>query len=81
VSLYTVSRELGHGSEEMARRVYAHLGAVRHRSEVVDYRVEQHLEALKDRLGALAFVTRNDTTEEQGGGYAAPHSPVKEKRG
>ena len=36
VSLYTVSRELGHGSEEMVRRVYAHLGDVRHRSKVVE---------------------------------------------
>jgi integrase len=50
VSLYTVSRELGHGSEEMVKRVYAHLGTIRHRSEVVEFRVEQHLEALKDRL-------------------------------
>jgi hypothetical protein len=32
-------------------RVYAHLGTVRNRSEVVEFRVEQHLEALKDRLG------------------------------
>jgi hypothetical protein len=28
VSLYTVSRELGHGSGDMVRRVYAHLGTV-----------------------------------------------------
>jgi integrase len=28
VSVYTVARELGHGSEEMVRRVYAHLGNV-----------------------------------------------------
>jgi hypothetical protein len=63
VSLHTVSRELGHGSEEMVRRVYAHLGSVRHRSEVVEYRLEQHVEALKDRLGALGFVTRNVTRE------------------
>ena len=41
MSPYTVSRELGHGSEEMVRRVYSHLGTVRHRSEVVEYRVEQ----------------------------------------
>ena len=27
----------------------------------MEYRVEQHLEALKDRLGALGFVTRNVT--------------------
>jgi integrase len=64
VSLYTVSRELGHGSEDMVRRVYAHLGTVRHRSEVVEFRVEQHEKALKDRLGALGFVTRNVTREE-----------------
>jgi hypothetical protein len=61
VSIYTVSRELGHGSEEMVRRVYAHLGTVRHRSEVVELRVEQHLEALKDRLGNVGFVTRSAT--------------------
>jgi hypothetical protein len=28
-SLYTVARELGQGSEEMVRRVYAHMGTVR----------------------------------------------------
>jgi hypothetical protein len=61
VSVYTVSRELGHGSEEMVRRVYAHLGTVRHRSEVVEFRIEQHLESLKDRLGNVGFVTRNVT--------------------
>jgi hypothetical protein len=65
VSLYTVSRELGHGSEEMVRRVYAHLGTVRHGSEVVEFRIEQHEKALKDRLGALGFVTRNVTREGQ----------------
>ena len=47
ISLYSVSRELGHGSEEMVRRVYAHLGTVRHRSEVLEYRLEQHVEALR----------------------------------
>src|SRR5215217_4464268 len=34
VSLYT----------EMVKRVYAHLGAMRHRSEVVEFRPEQHLD-------------------------------------
>jgi integrase len=42
VSFYTVSRELGHGSGEMVRRVYSHLGMVRHRAEGVEYWVEQH---------------------------------------
>jgi integrase len=68
MSVYTVARELGHGSEEMARRVYAHLGTVRHRSEVVEFRLEQHLEALKDRLGQVGFVTRNVTAERAGNG-------------
>ncbi len=74
VSLYTVSRELGHGSEEMVRRVYAHLGTVRHRSEVVEYRIEQHEKALKDRLGALGFVTRNVTRDELADGNEEPAS-------
>jgi hypothetical protein len=33
--------------------VYAHLGTIRHRAEVVEYRVEQHTEALRERLTAL----------------------------
>jgi hypothetical protein len=32
VSIYTVARELGHGSSEMVERIYAHLGDVRHRA-------------------------------------------------
>ena len=38
VSPFTVSRELGHGSSSMVEQVYSHLGQVRHRSEVVEYR-------------------------------------------
>lgn len=53
VSIYTVSAELGHGSESMVRRVYGHLGQVRHRAKVVEYRVQQHRKALKDRLAAF----------------------------
>jgi integrase len=41
VSLYTVSRELGHDSEDMVRRVYARLGRVRHRVEAPEFRPEQ----------------------------------------
>jgi hypothetical protein len=52
---YTVSRELGHGSEEMVLRVYAHLGSVRHRSEVVEFRAEQHFEPLGDQLVRLGY--------------------------
>ena len=64
--------ELGHGSEEMVRRVYAHVGNVRHRSEVVEFRIEQHLEALKDRLGRVGFVTRNFTAERGRGENETP---------
>jgi hypothetical protein len=34
----------------MVRKVYGHLGQVRHRAEVVEYRVEQHRAKLEDRL-------------------------------
>jgi integrase len=54
VSPYTVSRELGHGSLKMVEEVYSHLGTVRHRAEVVEYRIEQHAVKLGDRLTALS---------------------------
>jgi hypothetical protein len=54
VSVYSVGRELGHGGEALVRRVYGHLGTVRHRAEMVEYRVEQYRDALGDRLTALA---------------------------
>jgi hypothetical protein len=38
----------------MVKRIYAHLGDVRHRAEAVEYRVDQHLERLGDRLQRLA---------------------------
>jgi hypothetical protein len=34
----------------MVRKVYSQLGTIRHRSEVVEYRVERHLERLGDWL-------------------------------
>ena len=40
----TVVREQGHGSPAMVRRIYGHLGTVRHRAEVIEFRVEQHKE-------------------------------------
>ena len=45
VAPFTVSRELGHGSLAMVTRVYSHLGTVRHRGPVVEFRIEQHREA------------------------------------
>lgn len=54
ISEFTVAREMGHGGFELVRRVYGHLGRARHRSEVVEYRLEQHVgEVPKDRLDAL----------------------------
>ena len=37
VSIFTVSRELGHGAETLVKQVYGHLGTMRHRTEVVEY--------------------------------------------
>ena len=53
VSVFSVARELGHSSTDMVEKVYSHLGTVRHRSEQVEYRVEQHEKVLGDRLSAL----------------------------
>jgi integrase len=53
VSPYTVARELGHSSTAMVEKVYSHLGTLRHRSEVVEYRIEQHAATLGERLEAL----------------------------
>jgi integrase len=55
VSPFTVSRELGHGSRAMVEEVYAHLGTMRHRAEVVEHRIEQHAGALADRLAKLGL--------------------------
>jgi hypothetical protein len=42
VSTFTVARELGHTSVQLVEGIYGHLGKVRHRSEVVEFRIEQH---------------------------------------
>ena len=46
VSEYTVAKEMGHGGFSMVRKVYGHLGHVRHRSEVVEYHLDQQREAI-----------------------------------
>jgi hypothetical protein len=53
VAVYTVGKELGHGGDALVKRVYGHLGNVRHRAEVVEYRVEQHQQHLVEQLRAL----------------------------
>jgi hypothetical protein len=55
VSTYTVAREAGYESEATGRRVYAHLGTIRHWSEVVEHRVQRHFERLGDRLERLGL--------------------------
>lgn len=55
ISVYTVARELGHGGDSLVKRVYGHLGQVRHRAEHVEYRIEQHAErdGISERLNTL----------------------------
>ncbi len=52
MSAFTGVKETGHGGETMVRKVYGHLGQVRHRADVVEYRVEQHRAKLGDRVKA-----------------------------
>jgi hypothetical protein len=49
----TVAKELGHGGDAMVRRVYGHIGEVRQRAAVLEYRVEAFTEQLADRLTGL----------------------------
>lgn len=43
-SPWTVEKELGHASRDMLEDVYGRLGEMRHRSEAVEFRVEQHFD-------------------------------------
>jgi len=61
MSTCTVAREMGHGGEAMVRKVYGHLGQVRHRSEAVEYRIEQHVAKLEARLKGLRGVAVGTT--------------------
>ena len=53
VSRFTVQKEMGHGGAQLVDRIYGHAQRNPHRSEVVEYRVDAHREALGERLGAL----------------------------
>ncbi len=57
VSVYTVARELGHGGESLVKKVYGHLGDVRHRAEVVEY-VPSLVKQLEDLATRKAFQAR-----------------------
>jgi len=39
----------------MVEHVYSHLGTVRQRSEVVEYRIEQHRKAVAERLERMGL--------------------------
>ena len=54
ISKYTVQRWMGHGGSTLVDRIYGDLGDIRHRSEHVEFKVEQHTEVLEKRLRALA---------------------------
>jgi hypothetical protein len=63
----------------MTHRVYGNLGQVRHRAEVVEYRVEQHLAKLGERLAAVkagTFGTTIDTTGLDSQPYRGSCSPA-----
>lgn len=53
VSPWTVAKEMGHGGRELVDRIYGHIGEIRHRSETVEYRVEQHMEAIGEMVADL----------------------------
>lgn len=53
VSPWTVAKWMGHGGQALVDRVYGHLGEVRQRTEVVEFRVDQYREKLGERLKAL----------------------------
>ncbi len=62
VSVDTVRRELGHSNDKLVQLTYGHLGEIRHRAEVVEYRIEQHAHALEDRLAILCSTGTPDGT-------------------
>ncbi len=58
------------------RRVYSHLGSVRHRSDVVEYRVEQHCERLGEALRRLGFVIKIVIKPDQAAENEHPREPL-----
>lgn len=64
VSTWTVAREVGHTSTRMIEATYGHLGEVRHRAEVVEFRIEQHVAKLGDRAKMFAIAAANMAEDE-----------------
>ncbi len=67
------ARQRGHGAA-----VYSHLGTVRHRAEVVEFRVEQHFERVGDQLIRLRSGTTMGTKSQRVGDSQSPaHTEVQ----
>ncbi len=56
VSRFQVQKEMGHGGAQLVDRIYDHAQRLPYRSEVVEYRVEQHRDTLGERLTPLTAV-------------------------
>ena len=52
VSRFQVQKEMGHGGGQLVDRIYGHAQRIPYRSEVVEYQVGQHREALGERQKA-----------------------------
>ena len=42
ISPWTVAKWMGHGGQSLVDRIYGHLGEVRHRGKVLEFRMEHH---------------------------------------
>jgi integrase len=65
VSIFTVGRELGHGGDSLVRAVYGHLGTIRHRSGVVEYRAEQAAQSIGDEQARQLYAERLKRVQAQ----------------
>jgi integrase len=66
VSRFTVQKEMGHGGAQLVDRIYGHAQRNPYRSEVVEYRADQHADALGDRLTALTTAGGRKNEPPQG---------------
>ena len=60
----TQAAELGHGGDDLVRRVYRRIGTVRHRSDVVEYRWRQWFD---EKGGALVPQSVQKSVQKRAG--------------
>lgn len=65
VLAWTVANQMGHGGRSLVDRVYGHLGEVRHRSEFVEFRLDQHIDQLGERAAFVQQRKRSTVLVEQ----------------